>query len=121
MTLLRLDIILKWSLNFLTHFQSGEALGRQLEKIFHPERFDVKNLSSEAEGNVDTGAKFYHSSTDTPEVVTAIGFGKEEPVTMASAMGEMASAERTEEPRAFRPPVFQRSASFVEEPTTGKT
>ncbi len=78
-----------------------------MEKIFHPEKFDVKNLNPQAVGNVDEGAKYYqhHGPTEGTGHVTS---GTDDD-------HESAAEDKVETPEAvaYRPPPLLRSLSLI--------
>lgn len=82
-----------------------QGLDQALEKIFHPEKFDFKNLNPEAEGNVDEG-KFFHAGTDvSTEGLSAV---------MGAQMGfDMVAGQA-------RASAIPRSMSVIEAPVAGK-
>ncbi len=102
-----------------------------MEKIFHPEKFNVKNLNPEAEGNVDEGAKFYHSheqhgagATPAAAAAAAAAGGA---VLLSSDDDATGGADYhgspfsfSTEAQVFRPPLLLKSLSTMDAPVMGE-
>ncbi len=90
------------SSSFSPSSQSSADLDQALEKIFHPERFDVTQLNKDNEANVDVRGRFYAVYDPTK----GSGTEDEEQVTMRSrpieTVSEDEAASKSSVPGFFR-------------------